>query len=194
MILIIVLFFIFLNQVEDMDRRFVIQYFMEDDTIAIREPPIRNSGVMGGSFLRRQVLKKADGTRYLAGDLYVGNIVDFVSHRFILKNADEYTYRLMENDEVMFPYSNFNRLHKCLLEKKNAIKAYFVSEYHGDGKINMDDCIKCCEHIGLQLNKQEIITLWRKVNKKNKSSVSFTKFVKLASDENCLSYRWSKDN
>ena len=175
-----------------MDRRFVIQYFMEDDTIAIREPPIRNSGVMGGSFLRRQVLKKNDGTRYLAGDLYVGNIVDFVSHRFILKNADEYTYRLMENDEVMFPYSDFNRLHHLMLWKRDDIKLYFVNDYRGDGMIDMEQLAACCERIGLDLNEQEVITLWRKMSKRNKNRISFTKVIKLASDQNCLSFRWSK--
>lgn len=175
-----------------MARRFVIQYFMEDDTIAIREPPIRNSGVMGGSFLRRQKIKKQDGSRYLASDLYVGNIVDFVSHRFILKNADEYTYRLMENDGIMFPYSDFNRLHQLMLRKKHDFKLYFVSDYRGDGTINMDEFTTCCEKVGLILNTQEVITLWRKINKRNKERVSFTKVVKLASEQNCLSFRWSK--
>jgi len=175
-----------------MNRRFVIQYFMEDDTIAIREPPIRNSGVMGGSFLRRQVLKKGDGSKYLAGDLYVGNIVDFVSHRFILKNADEYTYRLMENDAFMFPFSDFTRLHQIMLKKKNEYKMYFVKDYRGDGMITMEEFADCCNAIEVDLNQQEIITLWRKINKKNKKCVSFTKVIKLSSNHNCSSYRWSK--
>ena len=36
---------------EDKNRRFVIQYFLEDNTMSIREPPIRNSGVVGGELL-----------------------------------------------------------------------------------------------------------------------------------------------
>lgn len=28
----------------DMDRRFIISYFLSDDTIAVFEPPVRNSG------------------------------------------------------------------------------------------------------------------------------------------------------
>jgi len=171
------------DKTEDETRRFVIQYFMEDDTIAIREPPIRNSGVMGGNFLRRQVIKKHDGTKYGPGDMYVGNIVDFVSHRFILLNADEYTYRLMENDERTFPYSNFSRLHEQLARAVDSIKQYFVARYSGDGLIDMSDFSACCDNVGLYLNKQEVLTLWRKLDKKNKGRISFTKVLKLAADD-----------
>jgi len=238
------------DKVEDLTRRFVIQFFMEDDTLAIREPPVRNSGVMGGMFLRRQVVKKPNGVRYIAGDFYIGNVVKIVSHDFIILNADEYTYRLMENDcEEMFPYSNFNRLHNLMLEKKNEIKRYFLSfsspssptqssntslRYHNsssktnanhlsgqshdqsqalvksgrsiqsrnsqagtgrsreeDGMINLDEFTTCLEKVGLgRLNKQEVYTLWRKINKKNKDRVSFTKVVKLASESRHMSFRW----
>ena len=156
---------------------------MEDDTIAIREPPIRNSGVMGGSFLRRQVIKKTDGKKYVASDLYVGNIVDFMSHRFELLHADEYTYRLMENDERNFPYSNFCRLHDLLTTKKEEVKRYFLADHEGVGKISMSDFTACCEKIQLNLNKQEVLTLWRKLDKRGKGKISFSKVVKMSSDE-----------
>ena len=46
---------------EDEMRRFVIQFYPADDSIAIYEPAIRNSGIMGGKFLSRSTHKKADG-------------------------------------------------------------------------------------------------------------------------------------
>jgi len=164
-------------------RRFVIQYFMEDDTIAIREPPVRNSGVMGGNFLRRQVIKKPNGVRYSAGDMYVGNVVDFLSHQFVLLNADEYSHRLMENDERTFPYSSFTRLHGLLTGRKDKIETYFVSKYKGDGTIDMGDFEVCCNEVGLNLNKHETLTLWRKLDRKGKGRISFTKVIKMASDD-----------
>ena len=42
-------------------RRFVIQFYPADDSVAIYEPAIRNSGIMGGKFLSRFKHKKADG-------------------------------------------------------------------------------------------------------------------------------------
>ena len=35
------------------DRRFVLSYFMADDTLSIFEPPLRNSGIIGGKYLER---------------------------------------------------------------------------------------------------------------------------------------------
>jgi len=53
-------------------RNFVIMYFLEDDTIAIREPPIRNSGFQGGNFLSRTKIMKNVEERFDPYDLYVG--------------------------------------------------------------------------------------------------------------------------
>jgi hypothetical protein len=169
---------------EDNKRRFVIQFFMEDGTISIREPPVKNSGIVGGNFMKRQIMKKPDGTnRYTASDMFVGNKVSFNSHIFSLLSADEQTYKAMEcgSDEA-FPYSDFNRLQRMLSQKIVDIKKYFVADYRGDGTIGMGEMAACCRSVGMILNEQEVITLWRKVDKKGKGKVSFTKLIKLSSD------------
>lgn len=38
---------------EDEGRRFIITYFKADRTVVVREPPKRNSGIIGGNFLSR---------------------------------------------------------------------------------------------------------------------------------------------
>mmetsp|Transcript_18470 Transcript_18470/g.21249 ORF Transcript_18470/g.21249 Transcript_18470/m.21249 type:complete len:685 (+) Transcript_18470:124-2178(+) len=171
------------DMTENHRRRFVIQYFMEDDTIAIREPPIKNSGVMGGAFLRRQELKKTDGTPYRASDMYVGNEVEFISHKFVLLNADEFTYRLMENDKKTFPFSDFGRVQPYLQKNASKIKNYFVATYRGDGTVDIDGFTSCCLTIGLQLNEQELLTLWRKIDERVKGKVSFAKIIRIAEQD-----------
>ena len=171
------------EKTDDITRRFVIQFFMEDDTVAIREPPVRNSGVMGGNFLRRQMIKKPNGACYAANDMYVGNIVDIVGHQFLLLNADEYSYRLMELDDRTFPFSNVTRLQNVLASKHDKIKTYFVTNYDGNGALDMEGLAKCCSSIGLEFNKQEIITIWRKLDKKGKGKVAFKKLLNLASED-----------
>jgi hypothetical protein len=37
----------------DVDRKFIISYYIRDFTLAVYEPPMRNSGVIGGQFLKR---------------------------------------------------------------------------------------------------------------------------------------------
>lgn len=34
------------NKPIDMDRRFIISYFLADDTVLVFEPPVRNSGML----------------------------------------------------------------------------------------------------------------------------------------------------
>ncbi|KAL7543587.1 hypothetical protein ACHAXR_012880 [Thalassiosira sp. AJA248-18] len=172
------------DKADDATRRFVISFFMEDDTIAIREPPVSNSGVMGGSFLRRQTMKHENGSYYAAKDLYVGNIVDIVGHHFLLLNADEYTYRLMECDDRTFPFSNFTRLHEILTSNYNELKSYFITHYKGTGILDQDGLAECCKSLGLDMNAQELLTIWRKLDKKGKGGkVAFTKLLKLASED-----------
>lgn len=36
---------------EDVDRRFIISYYLADDTISIFEPAQKNSGIVEGKFL-----------------------------------------------------------------------------------------------------------------------------------------------
>ena len=51
----------------------MLSYFMNDDTISVFEPPLRNSGMVGGKFLERGI-KYKPGTeeQYTYKDLYVG--------------------------------------------------------------------------------------------------------------------------
>jgi hypothetical protein len=172
------------NKSDDTNRRFVFQYFMEDDTISIREPPVRNSGVMGGSFLRRNTIKRPSGEPFTAKDMFVGNVVEIVGHRFLLLNADEFTYKLMECDDRTFPYSSLPRLQEMLASKQDQIKTYFVSSnYDGNGILDMEGLTACCNEVGLKLNKQEMITVWRKLDKKGKGKAAFKKLIAFASEE-----------
>jgi hypothetical protein len=61
-------------------------------------------GIIGGKFLERGRVKKPMQERYstdlseyyTASDLFVGAVVDFNCHRFVLIDADEYAFRYME--------------------------------------------------------------------------------------------------
>lgn len=88
----------------DSDRRFIISYFLSDDTVQIFEPTVKNSGGFGGKFLERSRVKKpsqgmynVESSQYYTGsELYVGTTVEINKHRFVLMDADEYAYNYME--------------------------------------------------------------------------------------------------
>ncbi|XP_020851710.1 EF-hand domain-containing family member C2 [Phascolarctos cinereus] len=109
----------------DKDRRFIISYYLSDDTLSVYEPRMRNSGVLGGKFLERgrikkpgQLLFKSEPSEfYKAQDLFVGAHVCFNGHVFILLNGDEYAFTYMEQHADEFPMSNI----EIILKKLKAI-------------------------------------------------------------------------
>ena len=67
---------------EDVDRRFIIQFFLADDTISIFEPSQKNSGVMDGKFLERRKYKNVDknGNFLTPTDMAIGGDVKINGH------------------------------------------------------------------------------------------------------------------
>jgi len=83
---------------EDMDRKFVITFYLSDDTISIFEPPQQNSGIIGGKFLERcQILNPETGQNYSPFDFTVGAVVELNRYKFRLLDSDEFTRKYLES-------------------------------------------------------------------------------------------------
>lgn len=78
---------------EDVDRRFIISFFLSDDTISIFEPAQKNSGIIEGKFLERRKYKNADKNMdfITPTDLAIGGDVKINGHNFHILSADDYT-------------------------------------------------------------------------------------------------------
>ena len=86
--------------IDDEKRRFVLTYFVQDDTLKVLEPPIRNSGFVGGIFLSRRSVKTETGETVLPIHLYVGCKLQVLKHRFLLYDANDVTLRWMEDHQL----------------------------------------------------------------------------------------------
>lgn len=86
---------------EDRHRQFVIQLYLEDDTLMIYEPAVRNSGIVGGKFLNREKHRKADGSLYQVSDFTIGNEVTIHKRTFLVIDTDTYTRK--QRPEVVPP-------------------------------------------------------------------------------------------
>ncbi len=85
----------------NMERRFVISFFLADDTLTINEEKIKNSGIDGGKFLERKKLRIPSGERYfVAEDFALGRVMEINRHRFLLTEATEFTLSYMEEQKV----------------------------------------------------------------------------------------------
>jgi hypothetical protein len=78
---------------EDMDRRFIISFFLADDTLGIFEPAQKNSGIMEGKFLERRKYKnKHNGDKFITpSDIVIGGDCVINSYSFHILSADEFT-------------------------------------------------------------------------------------------------------
>jgi hypothetical protein len=90
---------------DDVDRRFVITYYVTDNTLKVQEPPVRNSGFVGGVFLSRRAVKTPAGDTMMPIDMFIGCHLQVLKHRFLLLDANDATLRWMEDQ--MYPRSMF---------------------------------------------------------------------------------------
>ena len=100
------------------DRRFVVSYFLEDDTVGIFEEKIRNLGFWQGKFLdRSKPLDKEYRPLFTPASFYVGATVSVYGHSFNLMKADEYTLRYMEGRPEEYPCANIKLILGRIREK-----------------------------------------------------------------------------
>lgn len=85
---------------DDVNRRFVISFYVQDGTVKILEPPVRNSGFVGGLFLSRRPIKLENGEPLTEKHLYVGCKLRILNHHFELLEANESTLRWMEDQKL----------------------------------------------------------------------------------------------
>lgn len=82
---------------EDVDRRFIISFYLADDTISIFEPAQKNSGIIEGPFLARKKYKNVDkGMEFITPtELPVGGDIKINGYNFHILGSDEYTTKYL---------------------------------------------------------------------------------------------------
>lgn len=83
---------------EDVDRRFIISYYLADDTISIFEPAQKNSGIVEGKFLERNKYKNRwNSEKFITpSDIAIGGDILINSYSFHILSADDYSAKYLE--------------------------------------------------------------------------------------------------
>ena len=109
------------KQPTDQGRRFNINFFMEDGHMSIFEEEVRNSGVVGGTYLNKgrwvnHLPPEGGAPRYfVARDIFVGNVISVNKVEFQITELDGATLRFCEKNADEFPMSDtFEILMKLL--------------------------------------------------------------------------------
>ncbi|XP_066172854.1 EF-hand domain-containing protein 1 [Sylvia atricapilla] len=127
---------------EDKNRRFILSYFLSDDTISIYEPPVKNSGITGGKYLKRTKVTKPGSTPenpiyYEASDFTIGSTVEVFGHRFVIIDADQYVLNYLERHAESFPAATVQSIRDHFLPRKVVVE----TTSSGIPKKELDDLI-----------------------------------------------------
>jgi Ca2+-binding EF-hand superfamily protein len=157
----------------DSERIFIIYYYLSDDTTSVFEPPIRNSGIIGGMFLQRGKIAKPRASStditvyYQPEDFYIGADLIFNKFHFIVFDADEYALRYMEEECDQFPHANIRlilaKLKGPATVHVDQIRATFKdADSENNGLIPDDQFKTLVKSLAKSLlNEHEVITLSR---------------------------------
>jgi len=90
-------------QSEDRDRRFLVTYYLNNDTISVFEKFKRNSGFIGGKFLERSRQKNVATSEYFKpADFAVGQRLTVNQYDFDLIEMDQYTQNFIDQNPALF--------------------------------------------------------------------------------------------
>ncbi|XP_065178970.1 EF-hand domain-containing family member C2-like [Sycon ciliatum] len=159
----------------DKDRRFVISVFLSDDTVAVFEPPQRNSGVIGGNYLSRGRVENPDKEPdpitshpqfYLPEDFAVGRVIVMNKHSFSLLDADDYVFKYMEENAHEFQQSDIGSIVATIraeaMEREDAFRSSFEEGLHsGDSKMESAEFTAILANLVPRLIGHEVMTVAR---------------------------------
>jgi hypothetical protein len=91
---------------QDRFRKFIVAFYLADDTVAVFEVPQRNSGFAEGKLIQRaRIMNEEAGRYFIASDFRVGADISINRFTFQLSKADEYSLTMMEAEADGFPQS-----------------------------------------------------------------------------------------
>ena len=150
----------------DQGRVFVVCYYEADDQVAVFEAARRNSGFQGGKFIQKALYKnQMTGDYFKPQDFYVGAEIILNAYHFILTDADEYAYNLMEAQADDFPLSDLSYIISNCRGNKAGIeqlrKEFEAMDPELTGRIPKEEATKKIVRI-LRLQLHEAITVTRR--------------------------------
>ncbi|XP_057707390.1 EF-hand domain-containing family member C2 [Corythoichthys intestinalis] len=179
----------------DSDREFIISFYLSDDSISVFERTQKNSGVLGGMFLARgrikkpgQELFKSEPSEYFAAqDLHVGAILDLNNRLFQLLDADEYTFKYLEQHAEQFPKANIGsilaKLRLIPEEKQREIRNVLtLSDPTNTGFVTFDSFRSLLMASECGLSEHEVLVLGRSFSEHQQPEMDLALMLAVAQD------------
>merc|ERR1711902_306644 len=173
------------TQIENYQRRFIIFFFLTDDTIKVYERPLRNSGFVSGKFLERTKLRnKAKNDQWFhAEDFYVGATVLVNGYHFDLIETDKQTTDIMSDNIEVFTRDSPETILKALADKLwdrsfNQTKTFRFIDEDKDRQISPSEMESLCAKYGWNVNPNQLKSLFRYFDSDYSGQISVDEFFK----------------
>ncbi|TEB18599.1 hypothetical protein C9890_0355, partial [Perkinsus sp. BL_2016] len=111
---------------EDKNRRFVISFYLGDDQLMVHEPPQRNSGIVTGRFLEKNVyLNEETGKLVQPADLNVGKTLRILGREFSILEADVFSQQYLQGNQIASTSQKGQSMRVVFDELRRALKQQF---------------------------------------------------------------------
>jgi len=167
---------------EDMDRIFVMSYYLQDDTFSIHEPPQRNLGIVTGRFLEKGVhMNQLTGQLFQPNDLLPGNNVKVYNSEFIILDMDEYSKKVFENPDTLMKQFDLEavvqKLRESMRQQYPLVRDIFRRfDTDHDGVMTIAEFQQALEKFGFQLPPEDVVKIMRHFDTRNDGQVSYNEF------------------
>lgn len=176
--------------VQDKVRRFVLTYYLSDDHVSIHEPPLRNSGIIGGKFLERGVYMNALSGKLLSPQqLTVGREIDIVGRRFIIESCDRYTEKYLENPvDSIKPVTSVvaiaNEVRRKLFQMMPMLHDTFRKmDRDGKSTLTIDKFREVLGRFGFILSDNDSLAIMQLFDANQNGQISYLEFCDMVYDD-----------
>jgi uncharacterized protein YdiU (UPF0061 family) len=179
-------------QPEDTERKFILNFYLFDDTLSIHEPPQRNLGIVTGKFLEKGVhLNQTTGRLFAPSDLTPGSEVKVFNHEFLITDMDEYTRKYMSgapSDLTVNLSAVMEKLRESMRQQYPLVRDIFRRfDTDHNGVITLKEFKQCLQKFGFQLSEEEVLILMRHFDKRQDGQVTYNEFCDALLDEDFTS-------
>jgi len=167
---------------EDVERRFVINFYLFDDTLSIHEPPQRNLGIVTGKFLEKGVhLNQNTGRLFEPADLMPGQIVKVFNHEFEVLDMDEYTRKFVVQDPTghlpVDLQAVLEKLRESMRQQFPLVRDIFRRfDTDHNGVLTLHELKQALQKFGFQLSDEEVMIIMRHFDRRQDGQISYNEF------------------
>eukprot|EP00744_Colponema_vietnamica_P002970 GILI01004599.1.p1 GENE.GILI01004599.1~~GILI01004599.1.p1 ORF type:complete len:771 (+),score=193.17 GILI01004599.1:175-2487(+) len=176
-------------------RHFILTWYLEDDSMMIYEPHVRNGGVVTGKFLERNRYKNPDRLNengepqyFSLEDFYVGALIKINHFTFRITNADVYTVRnvaaIKEGKPIAYSVSEQEitkieqKLRRAFASsRRNITEVFRRMDLNKDSLISFDEFKLAVSKCGFTLSDAEVLAIFSFYDENHSGLISWSEFV-----------------